>query len=181
MSHHIWNMRKSDINDNLVTFSTMQHVRLKIKQGKKVFSYFQYGLFFFLHYLEGTAICLHWALIVTGRALWVTRDADASPPTASAGGGGLLKSSSHPKSHIAQTVQSQRFLPCVSARLALGLTEDEAAGGRCAPGQREPVPQRSGWEGECEFRRNHRHAKCESFCHLWGTVSGVQRRKRGRH
>lgn len=31
---------------------------------------------------------MDWALIVTGRVLWVTHGVDTSPPTAAAGGGG---------------------------------------------------------------------------------------------
>lgn len=48
MSHHIWNMRKTDTNDNLVTFRPLQHIRLKIKQEKRAFLIFiRSSLFFF--------------------------------------------------------------------------------------------------------------------------------------
>ena len=93
MSHHIWNMRKSGINDNLVTFRPLQHIRLKIKQKKRAFFIFSKVfsfLFFFslvLSMPERTALCLDQALIITGKVLWKASDADSSPPTAFVGEG----------------------------------------------------------------------------------------------
>lgn len=57
MSHHIWTMRESDINDNLVTFSAMQHIRLKIKQEKKkIFLISSKAFSFFFLIPERTAV-----------------------------------------------------------------------------------------------------------------------------
>lgn len=86
MSHHIWNMKESDINDNLVTFSTMQHIRLKIKQEKKILSYFQEGLSSFLFHFCTVKSCylFRWALIVISKVLWVTGE-QTSTPTRSMG------------------------------------------------------------------------------------------------
>lgn len=54
MSRHIWNMRKSDTNDNLVTFGPLQHIRLKIKREKRAFlifsKVFSFLFFFFLSF-----------------------------------------------------------------------------------------------------------------------------------
>ena len=36
---------------------------------------------------ERTALCLDWALIITGKVLWEASDADSSPPTAFVGEG----------------------------------------------------------------------------------------------
>lgn len=72
MSHHIWNMRKSDINDNLVTFraQSFQEKKKSLTEQKKDL--------FFLLYLDRV-------LIITGKVLWVTSDADSEPAPASAG------------------------------------------------------------------------------------------------
>lgn len=109
-------MRGSDINDNLVTFSTRQHVRLKIKQEGKVLSCVQEGLsrfpprsfsFSFPRAGEGRRLGAP-ALIVTGKAL--QREAGARQPPAawvgdSGGGRGLLLKRSAPlTSDIVQTV-----------------------------------------------------------------------------
>jgi hypothetical protein len=60
-------MRTSDINDNLVTFNTTQHIRLKIKQETKALSYFQEGFFFFFSLTPEGAAVSDQVLVVTAR------------------------------------------------------------------------------------------------------------------
>lgn len=127
MSHHIWNMKESDINDNLVTFSTMQHIRLKIKQEKKVLSYFQEGLSSFLFHFYTVKSCylFGWALIVISKVLWVTGEQTSAPHHVCGRqgkkGGFVLKCSSQLTSQILQTSQLEGFILRVSACLALSL------------------------------------------------------------
>lgn len=78
MSYHIWNMRKSDINDNLVTFTTMQHIRLKIKQGEKIFL-ISSKVFSSFPLLLRELRAVDQVLITGGKDLWVTPYAGISP------------------------------------------------------------------------------------------------------
>lgn len=94
MSRHIWNMRKSDTNDNLVTFGPLQHIRLKIKREKRAFlifsKVFSFLFFFFFSrsfYARKNCSVFGSALIITGKVLWEASDADSSPPTAFLGEG----------------------------------------------------------------------------------------------